>query len=72
MLQIAMDVQPCISPHCAAENGHTATVTLLLDCGADVNAQSVHGRTALHLVNESGLAAAIALISCGANIANHL
>ncbi|MCB9493450.1 MAG: ankyrin repeat domain-containing protein [Epsilonproteobacteria bacterium] len=35
--------------HCAAENGQTSAIKILLDRGANINAQENEGRTSLHL-----------------------
>jgi ankyrin repeat protein len=46
----------------AAENGHAATVTLLLDKGADLNVQDKTGKTALMSAAAKGDAATVALL----------
>jgi ankyrin repeat protein len=40
--------------HCAAQRGNDAMVELLLDYGADINAQTAKGDTALHLATIKG------------------
>lgn len=40
--------------HCAAQRGNEAMVDLLLDSGADINAQTAKGDTALHLATVKG------------------
>ncbi|TGZ80747.1 ankyrin, partial [Ascodesmis nigricans] len=48
--------------HAAAANGHQAVVRLLLDHGADVNAQGGHYGTVLHAATVNGNQAVIQLL----------
>ena len=53
----------------AAYSGHSSIVELLLQAGANVNAQGINGYTPLHLAAENGWAAmARTLIAAGANV----
>ena len=56
--------------HNAAERGHAAMASLLLDSGADVNLQipDEADRTALHLAVDGGHAAAVAVLAAAANV----
>ena len=38
--------------HLASQNGHTETVTALLEKGADLNATSGSGKTAFHIAKD--------------------
>ncbi|KAH0556854.1 hypothetical protein GP486_005358, partial [Trichoglossum hirsutum] len=53
--------------HLAAENGHEAVVRLLIEKGADVNAEKTYrwneGETALHLAAENGHEAVARLLT---------
>jgi ankyrin repeat protein len=52
----------------AANNDHEGMVPLLFEAGADVEAKTKHGQTALHVaVQRLNLVAAIELLECGAN-----
>jgi ankyrin repeat protein len=48
--------------HWAAANGHEATVRLLLDCGAHIEAQNSRGWTALHWAAKCGREATVRLL----------
>jgi ankyrin repeat protein len=52
--------------HVAANSGHYEVVGLLIDSGAEVNAQQRDGRTSLHLVRNPAIASL--LIDCGASL----
>lgn len=48
--------------HRAAQNGHEATVRLLLNHGADVQARDIRGKTALNRAAEAGHGATLMLL----------
>ena len=55
--------------HCAVDEGHEEVVKLLLECGANVNAQDKYGETVLHCAVEKGHGKVIKLLlECGANV----
>jgi ankyrin repeat protein len=47
----------------AAEKGHEAVVRLLLEKGADLNAKTRDGKTALHLAAEEGHETVVQLLT---------
>jgi len=49
-MNLVLCTQDNLTPiHCAARNGHTEVVTLLLRRGADVGSKTKNGLTALHM-----------------------
>ena len=46
----------------ASSNGHTETVAMLLEKGADVNAKNMIGRTALISASENGHTKIVAML----------
>ena len=53
----------------AAWNGHTSTVTLLLDCGANIDHQDMWGKTALMGAALNGHSSTVRLLlERGANV----
>jgi len=58
------------TPLClAVTEGHEEVIKLLLECGANVNAQGKNGKTALHSAVEKGHEEVVKLLlECGANV----
>jgi len=55
--------------HCAAEQGHTPVVKVLIEAGADVNKKTYCGQTSLHRAACKGHAPVITeLIKAGADV----
>ena len=55
--------------HLASKYGHVKTARMLIERGADLSAQNVHGKTPLHLASEKGqVDIARILIECGADL----
>jgi ankyrin repeat protein len=55
--------------HAAANKGHLDIVTLLLDCGADVESRGRHGQTALYMASSRGHVEVVRfLLDRGANL----
>jgi ankyrin repeat protein len=53
----------------AVKEGHEKVVQLLLECGANIDAQGKDGKTVLHFAVEKGNKKVVMLIlECGANV----